>query len=322
MTGITRLPKVHPSRSPLDRLAPESWTDITRTRGPTSAEYAVIETLSKSLALKVLLRAPLSLPPTLMQGAPGLGKTAFARRMAETLGFHLEIRSMAEMTAGFMLTGSSSTWSEAQPGLIARMLIGTPNGKAPLLVLDELDKARDQSSYPPHQVLLGMLESHTAEQFRDEYLDVALDIRPLSFLFTANEPQRIRPELLSRLQSAEIKVPTPDQMPAIVRSVDQVLRQENPDLRRAFLPLPAEVIEQLGTLSPRALRSALNKCYALVADRDYKRKGRLCLRKQDVLEVMAVKEPTVDSRLVRPKYRSMKELSMLMIDFETYLTVH
>lgn len=64
MTGITRLPKVHPSRSPLDRLAPEPWTDITRTRGPTSAEYAdhiIPESLAGTPEFESV-KAKLSLP--------------------------------------------------------------------------------------------------------------------------------------------------------------------------------------------------------------------------------------------------------------------
>lgn len=243
---------------------------------------SVIDVIADSLSLGARTKAPLKLPLTLLLGAPGLGKTAFAKELALRLGFELSVRSLAEMTAGFMLTGGSSSWSDSRPGLIATLLADMRSDLAPLLMLDELDKVRSASSHPPDVVLLGLFEGHTARAFREENLDLQLNIEPISYLLTGNRLDSVRPEILSRLQMAEIRMPTQAEMKDIVRSVDRVLRKESPGLAAAFGPLTDDIMASLSVVPPRNLRAMLNGAYARVARRDSQKGGRLVITRADL----------------------------------------
>lgn len=250
----------------------------------------VIDVLADGLSLRARMKAPLKIPATLMMGAPGLGKTAFSKELARRLGFELCVRSLAEMTAAFVLIGGSSSWSESRPGVISMFLADMRDDRAPLLMLDELDKVRSGSNFPPDVALLGLLEDHTARTFRDEHLDLALNVEPLSHLLTGNRVEPVRPEILSRLQKADIRMPTEAEMKAIVASVDKILRQEAPGLAAAFAPLSEEVRGCLSVMPPRRLRSILQGAYARVARRDFEKRGKLLLTAADMQIAATVPE--------------------------------
>lgn len=270
----------------------------------------VIEVLAEGLSLRARMKAPLKFPPTLLMGAPGLGKTTFAKELARRLGFELCVRSLAEMTAAFVMIGGSSSWSESRPGLIAVMMADMRDDRAPLLMLDELDKVRSYSNYPPDVALLGLLEDHTARAFREENLDLQLNLAPISYLLTGNRLETIRPEILSRLQQAEIRTPTQGEMRGIVASVDKVLRQEVPGLAAAFAPLAEEVMRSLLVMPPRRLRSILQGAYARVARRDFQVGGKL------VLTITDLEAEPGSSKSVAQQAQSSKRYVMPLLVFD------
>ena len=51
----------------------------------------------------------------LIEGPPGIGKTHFAREVAHLLGTGMGFLSMSSMTAGWLLSGSSSQWMGLTP---------------------------------------------------------------------------------------------------------------------------------------------------------------------------------------------------------------
>ena len=58
------------------------------------------------------------LPPMLLLGEPGIGKTHFARRLAHLLGTGFGFVPMSSLTAGWVLSGASSQWKNAKPGKV------------------------------------------------------------------------------------------------------------------------------------------------------------------------------------------------------------
>lgn len=245
----------------------------------------VINDLSDHLSLRARMKSPLQLPTTLVLGEPGVGKTEFCRRLASRLGFYLVDRSLAEMSAAFVLLGNSASWSQSQPGLVAKMVAEMGDGLAPLLMFDELDKTRGDSQYPVDTALLGLMEPHTARTFRDEHLTLGLNLEPMSFLLTANRLDRVRPEILSRVSVATVRSPTRVEMNRIVRSVDDTLRAELRGLDSTFERLSDDVMQHLAAMAPRALRSVLKRAYGSVAKRDQATPHRLKLCVADFPEV-------------------------------------
>lgn len=221
--------------------------------------------ISEHLALAVRLRQRVSFPPLLLNGPPGIGKTSFAIALASAANLHMEIQSFAEVSAGFVLTGGSPMWSDGRPGRIARLLAALPDAKAPLLVIDELDKA-SRGIHAPDRSLLGALEPATACRFRDECLELEFDATPISWLLCSNQTASIRPEILSRMEVVQIPAPTFEQMRTVVQGVDAGLRRAMPRLARHFAPIDdAAVIDLLTRMPPRAVRRHLLRAYAVAA---------------------------------------------------------
>lgn len=249
----------------LPLVLPENFKALDRLGANFPNFQPVIEEISLHLRFRFATGMPLELPPMLLAGPPGIGKTEFARRLAEALGLYFDLRSLAEMTTSVAITGNHTTWTGSSPGFIAKGLAELPNNSLPLILFDELDKVHRNGNHPPDTALLGLLEPRTAEQFRDECLDLTLNVRPIVFMFTCNEVSDVQPAILSRLRVIEVKAPNAAQMPAVVRSIDRSVRENNPAIARLFHPLSPDVIACLKTVNPRQLSSLLPQVYGLAA---------------------------------------------------------
>lgn len=249
-----------------------------------------IEQIVRHLVLHARLSRPLSLPPLLLDGPPGIGKTKFVSALATVLGFHWSAFSFAELSGGFLLTGSSGRWAGAGPGLIAKLVIETPDGQVPLMLADEVDKALTGNSYPTETSLIGTLEPLTAARFTDEFLEVPMDIRPLCLIMTCNQLNRVRPEILSRMRVVSIPPPSKAQMPAIIRSVDEGVRAALDGLEDLFEPLDDEIIHAIAALPPRDLGKLLSDGYA-----------RACAKQATALGMMRLKLEHLDLKTEAPK---------------------
>lgn len=220
----------------------------------------------RTLTLKRRLGHALALPRLLLSGPPGTGKSLFVETLARELSFHYREFSFAQMTGGFLLTGSSDRWAASSPGLFAEAVISSPADKVPLIFGDELDKASPDRQYATDTATLNALDQGTAARLHDEYLGVEIDFRPVSVLVAANNPRTIRPELLSRLTSVPIRLPSDDEMPAVIRSVDRLIRDSNEGYDEVFESLDDRFIESLAAAAPRELFRLLNQAYSTAVE--------------------------------------------------------
>jgi len=221
---------------------------------------AVLEDIRKHLALCVDSDDSIELPPMLLLGEPGIGKTHFARKLAELLGTGFGFVPMSSLTAGWVLSGASSQWKNAKPGKVFDTFL---NGEYanPVIVVDELDKASGDGQYDPLGALYELLEVETATRFVDEFVELPIDASGAVWLATANDPGRIPEPLLSRLSVYEIEPPSAEGAARIAGNIYREIRGGH-DWGRPFPEQPSPAtLDKLAALPPREMRRAIHSAF-------------------------------------------------------------
>jgi len=215
----------------------------------------VLDDLKRYLGLAIAGGAGFNVMPVLLLGDPGVGKTHFGKRLAAVLGTEFEFISMNALSAGFVITGSSSTWKGAKCGKVAERLV---RGKFanPVVLLDEVEKATGSTQSDPMAALYQLLEPETSRAFHDEFIDVDLDASQVFWVLTANSLDGIPEALLSRMAVYDVPSPTPEQSAAIAQRIYEGLLKEL-RLKDVDDELPGNVLDKLADVSPREMRKAL-----------------------------------------------------------------
>jgi len=220
----------------------------------------VLEDIRKHLALCIDSNDSVELPPMLLLGEPGIGKTHFARKVAEMLGTGYGFVPMSSLTAGWVLSGASSQWKNAKPGKVFDTFLNGDYAN-PVIVVDELDKVSADGQYDPLGALYELLEIKTATRFIDEFVELPIDASGAVWLATANEPGRIPEPLLDRLNVYEIDAPDEAGSRAIALTIYSDIRDSH-DWGRRFPETPSEsALEKLASLAPREMRRALQAAF-------------------------------------------------------------
>jgi ATP-dependent Lon protease len=244
----------------------------------------VLEDIRKHLALCIGTNDSLELPPMLLLGEPGIGKTHFARRIAQLLGTGFGFVPMSSLTAGWVLSGASSQWKNAKPGKVFDTFLNGDYAN-PVIVVDELDKASSDGQYDPLGALYELLESKTATRFIDEFVELPIDASGAVWLATANDAARIPEPLLDRLTVYEIEAPDAEGARAIALSIYQDIRNSH-DWGRRFPEVPCDsALDRLASLGPREMRRALQTAFGTA-----KLDGRSELSADDIQDGRAKKQ--------------------------------
>jgi len=145
--------------------------------------------------------------PVLLDGAPGIGKTAFALALAEAMGIGFEKISAGGMQHAAALTGTARHWANTSSGAVFKLLAYGKYATA-VLIVDEVDKLSSDDRYSILPALLDLLEPASARQYKDESLQVTFDASRLIVLLTSNDTSNMAPPLLSRVDTHRIVRPT------------------------------------------------------------------------------------------------------------------
>jgi ATP-dependent Lon protease len=245
----------------------------------------VLDDIKKHIALCADSADSMELPPLLLLGDPGIGKTHFGRRLAELLSTGFGFVPMSSMTAGWVLSGASSQWKNAKPGKVFETFLNGSYAN-PVLLVDEIDKVGGGEQYDPLGALYSLLEQETSTRFIDEFVEIPIDASSVVWIATANDAGRIPEPILNRMNVYEIDPPDRDGARRIAQSIYGEIRGSH-DWGRAFPESPSEtVLEQLSTFGPREMRRVIFTAFG-----NAKLAGREEIQTSDLADVRSSRKP-------------------------------
>lgn len=159
------------------------------------------------------------IPPMLLLGPPGVGKTRFAQSLARLLATDFFRFAMDSGSTGATLLGSDAHWGNTQMGALTHTLTSGKTAN-PVFVLDEVDKANDaHARYSAINALHSILEPETAGSLRDLSTRLVINASRVIWIGTANHGDRIPESIHSRFKVFHIGLPTGAQTLQVAKSV-------------------------------------------------------------------------------------------------------
>jgi len=156
-------------------------------------------------------------------GPPGVGKTSLANSISKALRRPLIRVALGGMEDVNELRGHRRTYVGAMPGRIVKGLTDAKKMN-PVVVLDEIDKVGANHRGDPAAVMLEILDPEQNHEFRDLYLNFAIDLSQCIFVATANDARGIPAALRDRMEFIEISSYTPNEKYHIAK--DYLILQE------------------------------------------------------------------------------------------------
>jgi hypothetical protein len=200
------------------KLARVAVPDLAGAAGKLSSSYPHAESVIRAILGMLLGRDHIALPPMILVGAPGCGKTSLAADLMDTLGIPRTVYPCGGTTDG-SLAGTPRRWSTGEPSLPVS-LMATHLVSSPGIILDEIDKAGTGTQNGRLQdVLLGLLEPKTSKCWQDPYLEAAVDISHIIWIATANSIQDVTSPLLDRCRILSIPAPSVSHLSGLAQAM-------------------------------------------------------------------------------------------------------
>lgn len=208
------------------------------------------------------------LPPVLLDGGPGVGKSRYGRHLGTLIGLPSMVVEASTEIASFGLVGTQRGWGTAAPGRLVNHLMQSGIANS-LVVVDEIEKAgaprsTKGMSYSLSESLLPLFEPLTSGRWTCPYYEIPFDMSWVVWILTSNNASLLPEPLLSRCPPISVPAPSTAQLKqfarwcgrerslsdasidAVCEAIHQVASRQNVDLRRV-----ARMLDRAETLEGR-----------------------------------------------------------------------
>ncbi|MBQ4071630.1 MAG: endopeptidase La [Clostridia bacterium] len=211
-------------------------------------------------------------------GPPGVGKTSVAASVARALKRKYARVSLGGMHDEAEIRGHRKTYVGAMPGRIITALI---NAKVqnPVIVLDEIDKMSNNFRGDPTSALLEVLDPEQNKSFRDNFMEMPIDLSDVLFIATANSYSSIPLPLLDRMEVIELSTYTDSEKLAIAKNhlIPKQLKRNGMTKKRfritdkGIMALITDYTKEAGVRTlEREIASLIRKVAKKIAETDVK----------------------------------------------------
>lgn len=174
--------------------------------------------IASSIAMCNVSDKPLYFKPILLNGSHGIGKTKWCHRVAELCKTAYDYISFSGISNAVTINGTERGYHQARPGFYIDTLEKT-NIANPVILIDEVDKARATHNGDPFGALLPMLERDTAREHRDNYILGSIDLSWFCYVMTSNEKATLPAPLIDRVICIDCRTPTVEEAMATVKNI-------------------------------------------------------------------------------------------------------
>ena len=225
----------------------------------------IIDEIAQHLAYSP---ASIDLPPLMLAGGPGCGKTSFLIDFCKRVGPPATVYS-ASGVADSAYGGTSRQYSTGRSCVSLQAILKAMVAN-PFIIIDEAEKistSRHNGNFG--DVMLTMLEPTSARCFFDPYLECAVDLSAINYLATVNDPDLLSGPLRDRFRILEVPAPGPEHVPAIVQGLVDEIRAKRGAAGAFVEDLAPDEIEILAEgWKPGSMRSLRRRVEILLSGRD------------------------------------------------------